>query len=102
MMVSGAARCRHKPFGRFEAMRNNAACRSTGVAMVHEYLGHEITRCEQDIKALGLQLSIDRDYVESPDAEPGEIDYYRLQVQLEQVELEFLNRRLEILKLWQP
>lgn len=67
---------------------------------VQEYLNDEVFRCEQDIRRLTLQLSIDRDYVESPDAELAEIDYFRLQVQLEQLEVEFLTRRLGILKSW--
>ena len=69
-------------------------------ARLSDYLDLEISQCQQEIKRLRLQLSIDRDYVESPEAEPGEIDYFRLQVQLEQLELEFLGRRLGVLTKW--
>lgn len=71
------------------------------LATVRDYVEHEISECQQDIKRLTLQLTIDRDYVESPEAMPGEVDYFRLQVQLEQMEVEFLNNRLAILKSWQ-
>jgi hypothetical protein len=82
-------------------MPNRGECRVAGAAMVQEYLNYEVSQCEQDIRRLTLQLSIDRDYVESPEAEPREVDYFRLQVQLEQLEVEFLTCRLGILKRWQ-
>ena len=82
-------------------MPNGGDCRIDHAARESEYLDHEILSCEQEIKRLTLQLSIDRDYVASADAEPGEINYFRLQVQLEQLELEFLGRRLGILTGWQ-
>jgi hypothetical protein len=68
---------------------------------VQEFLNRHVARCEHELHGLALQLSIDRDYVESLEAEPGEIDYFRLQVELEQLEVEFLNNRLAILKRWQ-
>ena len=80
---------------------NGGDCAIDAAATVQGYLNYEIAKCEHDLKCLAMQLSIDRDYVGSPEAEPAEVDYYRLQVQLEQVELEFLSRRLGILKLWQ-
>src|SRR5579864_2788393 len=82
-------------------MPNSGECGAAGATTVQEYLNDEFFRCEQDLRRLTLQLSIDRDYVGSPEAEAGEIDYFRLQVQLEQLEVEFLTRRLGILKRWQ-
>jgi hypothetical protein len=81
-------------------MPNSEECVVAGGAAVQEYLNDEFHRCQQDLRRLTLQLSIDRDYVESPETEPGETDYFRLQVQLEQLEVEFLTRRLGILKRW--
>ena len=77
------------------------ACRMTGSETVRKYLRSEVSQCEQELRRLTLQLSIDREYVESPEAQTGEIDHFRLQVELEQLELEFLNSRLAILKRWQ-
>jgi hypothetical protein len=82
-------------------MPNDGDGRIDRVAKVRDYVDRQISECERDIRRLTLQLSVDRDYVESPEAEPGEIDYFRLQVQLQNLEVEFLTRRLAILREWQ-
>lgn len=82
-------------------MPNDGDGRVERIAAVRDYVDHQISECQRDIKRLTLQLSVDRDYVESPEAESGEIDYFRLQVQLQNLEVEFLTRRLAILKEWQ-
>ena len=82
-------------------MPNTVAHRITGAETVRKYLNVQVSQCEQELRRLTLQLSIDREYVESLEAQPGEVDHFRLQVELEQLELEFLNSRLAILKRWQ-
>ncbi len=81
-------------------MPNGGDCPYRGMQTVSKYLAREIPECERDLKRLMLQLSIDRDYVESPEAEPREVEYFRLQVQLEQMEVDYLQRKLGLLKSW--
>lgn len=67
---------------------------------LREYLDRAIKECERGIRMLDLQLKIDRGYVDSPDADPTDVEYYRCQVELQVVEGEFLQKKLVILKKW--
>lgn len=65
-----------------------------------EYLDRAINECERRILVLGHQLQIDRGYVDSPDADPADIDTIRYQLELEIVEKEYLEKTLAILEKW--
>ncbi len=64
------------------------------------YLDQAIAECERRISRLGFQLSVDVGYVDSPEADPGDVDYYRCQVELQRLEEDYLRRRLAVLQRW--
>jgi hypothetical protein len=67
---------------------------------LREYLDRAIKEFERGVWIREMQLTIDRGYVESSDADPADIDYYRCQVELNALEREGLQGRLVILKEW--
>jgi len=65
-----------------------------------EYLDHAIKQCEGCIRRLDLQQKTDIDYVNSGDADPTDVDYYRCQVELQTIEGEYLTKKMIILRKW--
>jgi|HubBroStandDraft_4_1064222.scaffolds.fasta_scaffold188470_2 hypothetical protein len=64
------------------------------------YIDGEINECERRIRRLQLQLEIDTGYVDTPDADSSDVEFYRCQVELQSIEKQYLGKRLEILKRW--
>jgi hypothetical protein len=69
-------------------------------AQIGCWLGQAIQECERRIRAVEFQLKVDRGYVGSPEAGPGEIAYYRCQIALNLIERDGLERKLALLKEW--
>jgi hypothetical protein len=64
------------------------------------YLDGEINECERRLKRLEFQLKIDIGYVVSPDADSSDVAFFRCQIELQSIEKQYLERRLEVLKRW--
>jgi hypothetical protein len=64
------------------------------------YLDGKINECERRLKRLEFQLNIDIGYVESPDADSSDVEFFKCQVELSSIEKQYLKRRLEVLKRW--
>ncbi len=64
------------------------------------YLDRAIRDGERDIRSIDLQLETDRGYVDSLEADPNDVEYYRCQIELNVIEKEYLERKLTILRKW--
>lgn len=64
------------------------------------YLDGEVNACERRLKRLEFQLKIDIGYVESPDADASDVEFFRCQVELQSTEKQYLKKRLEVLNRW--
>lgn len=65
---------------------------------MRRWIADAIRECERKIRSLDFQLKVDRDYVESPEADPSEVEYYRCQIALNLIERECLERKSAFLK----
>ncbi len=65
-----------------------------------EYLDREISGCERRARLLHVQQKIDIGYVNSAEADPNEVEYYKCQVDLHALEQEYLRKRLMSLRKW--
>jgi len=65
-----------------------------------EYMARAIHQCERDITSIDKQQEIDRDYVTWSGADPGDVEFYKCQIELNVIEKECLERKLAVLRRW--
>jgi hypothetical protein len=66
------------------------------------YLEVEIEECLAQLRKLSFQLQVDTTYVNAPGYDPGDIQFFRCQVELATLQKQYVAQRLALLRQWLP